>query len=102
MTPSPPSSPAEQRPGTHVVPGPAGHGRIRLPRLSRRDWMTVATIAAVCICYVALLVRLLGAGADDLGLVGVLSTDEQLAGQTVRHMVDAHTLSPRGFFSYGA
>ncbi|MER3419389.1 MAG: hypothetical protein C4290_02185, partial [Chloroflexota bacterium] len=48
------------------------------------------------------LAPLLPLAASDLGLVGVLSTDEALAGRIVRHMVQARTASPDHFFAYGA
>lgn len=62
-------------------------------------WMAVGLVALL---FVAVLVRLLPLGARDLGLVGVLSTDEELAGRTVRHMLVTRSLSPNHFFAYGA
>lgn len=58
--------------------------------------------AGIVALFVAGLLPLLRVGAADLGLVGVLSPDEELAGRLVRHMVDARSLSPDHFFAYGA
>lgn len=75
-----------------VLPRP----RYRWPAPSH---LVTASIVAV---FVAGLLPLLGLGAADLGLVGVLSPDEELAGRLVRHMLDAPTISPDHFFAYGA
>jgi 4-amino-4-deoxy-L-arabinose transferase-like glycosyltransferase len=84
---------------------PSSHTRRIRPLLagrSRADLTTAGLLAAIAALYVALLAPMLTLAADDLGLVGVLSTDEQLAGEVVRHMLDSRSLSPNHFFAYGA
>ena len=86
--------------------GPVGRA-VERPGLAalwqwRRFPWDVTAIVLVALLFAALLVPAALQGPDDLELTGVLSTDEQLAGQTVRHMLDHRTLSPNHFFSYGA
>jgi 4-amino-4-deoxy-L-arabinose transferase-like glycosyltransferase len=88
------NAPGEVTPsGTRPAPTPAGAVS---PRFA------AAAVALIVLTLVAALTPLLPLGADDLGLVGVLSTDEELAGRTVRHMLTVRRPDPHGFFSYGA
>jgi 4-amino-4-deoxy-L-arabinose transferase-like glycosyltransferase len=45
--------------------------------------------------------KLIGLGAGDFGIVGLFSTDEQLAGQLVKTMILAGNLGLSHFYSYG-
>jgi 4-amino-4-deoxy-L-arabinose transferase-like glycosyltransferase len=65
-------------------------------------WLDRVGVLALTLAFALGLAPLLPLAASDLGLVGVLSTDEALAGRIVRHMVQARTASPDHFFAYGA
>jgi 4-amino-4-deoxy-L-arabinose transferase-like glycosyltransferase len=45
--------------------------------------------------------KVIGTGADDFGIAGLFSTDEQLAGQLVSNMLQAGNLGLSHFYSYG-
>jgi 4-amino-4-deoxy-L-arabinose transferase-like glycosyltransferase len=57
--------------------------------------------AAVLLPLLALGLRLIDVGASDFSVVGLFSTDEQLAGQLVRAMVQHGNLGLSNFYSYG-
>ena len=59
-------------------------------------------LGAATAIYILVLARLLPVGADDFGIAGVFSTDEQLAGRIVHGMLTRRTLNPDHFFAYGA
>jgi 4-amino-4-deoxy-L-arabinose transferase-like glycosyltransferase len=73
-----------------------------MARAIAAPWLSHAGVVAVALAFAIGLTPLLPLAASDLGLVGVLSTDEALAGRIVRHMVEARTASPDHFFAYGA
>lgn len=78
------------------LPRPATLPRLRpvtLPRL---------LLFLVLVGFAALLGRLVPLAADDFGIAGLFSTDEELAGGIVRRMLERRTLSPDHFFAYGA
>ncbi len=82
--------PAATRWGAHVA------------RAIAAPWLSHAGVLALALAFAVGLAPLLPLAASDLGLVGVLSSDEALAGRIVRHMVEARTASPDHFFAYGA
>src|SRR5215208_1153583 len=91
-----PPSPAPGTARTGLVVRPAG--RLGALRWNRPAWLAVLLIAA----WAVALGRHLAVGTDDLALVGIFSTDEELSGRIVRQMLAARTLSPSHFFAYGA
>jgi hypothetical protein len=61
-----------------------------------------ASIAGCAIALVTILgLRLVPIGASDLGIAGLFSTDEQLAGQLVQAMIREGNLGLSHFYSYG-
>lgn len=75
--------------------------RASLPRL--RPTTLPALLLLVVLAAVALaLGRLVPLAADDFGIAGLYSTDEELASAIVWQMLDQRTLSPDHFFAYGA
>jgi Dolichyl-phosphate-mannose-protein mannosyltransferase len=67
-----------------------------------RGWGLPALLGlTVAIVFLIGGARLIGIGADDFGIVGLFSTDEQLAGQLVEHMLQAGNLDLSHFYSYG-
>jgi hypothetical protein len=81
----------------------------RLPAraASGARWASVTALAPALILVGLLLgffligLRLIDIGAGDLGIVGLFSTDEQLAGQLVQTMIRHKDLGLSHFFSYG-
>ncbi len=74
----------------------------RLARACTGARLSGAGAVALALVFALGLGPLLPLAASDLGLVGVVSSDEALAGRIVHHMVAARTASPDHFFAYGA
>ncbi len=58
-------------------------------------------LALALLLFAALGLRLIDVGAADLAVVGLFSTDEQLAGQLIRAMLLHNNLGLSHFYSYG-
>ncbi|MFN8556535.1 MAG: glycosyltransferase family 39 protein [Dehalococcoidia bacterium] len=78
------------------------HPRSRPPASAPRPLFALLALGVLLVTFSAGLALLLTRGADDLGLVGVLSTDEELAARIVRHMLVVRRPDPNHFFAYGA
>ena len=85
-------------PPPDATPGTAG---ARLVTLATRTLAPILLILLLAV-YAVLLGRLLSKGVDNFAIAGVFSTDEELSGRIVDHMLGARTANPSHFFAYGA
>lgn len=79
---------------------PATHAETTSVSWRRLDIGIVLLLVAVA-AFMLLAQRILGIGAEDFGVAGLFSTDEQLAGTLVRAMLDHGNFGLSHFFSYG-
>jgi 4-amino-4-deoxy-L-arabinose transferase-like glycosyltransferase len=82
---------------------PADSRAATAPRLRLRvaGRAPLGLVALAMLLFLALGARLIDVGAADLGIAGLFSTDEKLAGELVRAMVRGGNLELSHFFSYG-
>jgi len=79
----------------------AEHAR---PPVARRRWPDVLPAATATLAIAVFIVfgaRLLLVGTGDLGIAGLFSTDEELAGELVQAMIRHGNFGLSHFFSYG-